>query len=87
MTWRSRWLPVAVGFVIVALCHGAADAADRTKVDRATGRVVVGARQIGDGDLGPGFKEMFAGIGHTIVEGAKFSGDTIAEFFKKTFSG
>jgi hypothetical protein len=27
---------------------------------------------------------MFTGIGHTIVEGAKFSGNTMAEFFKKT---
>jgi hypothetical protein len=27
---------------------------------------------------------MFAGIGHTIVEGAKFSGSTIGEFFKKS---
>ena len=25
-----------------------------------------GAKQIGRGDIGPGFKEMFAGIGHTI---------------------
>jgi hypothetical protein len=24
---------------------------------------------------------MFAGIGHTIVEGAKFSGNTMGEFF------
>jgi hypothetical protein len=24
---------------------------------------------------------MFAGIGHTVVEGAKFSGETIKEFF------
>ena len=58
----------------------------RSKVDRATSRVEQGARQIGQGDLGPGFKEMFTGIGYTIVEGAKFSGNSIGEFFKKTFS-
>ena len=52
----------------------------------ATKQVEQGAKQIGRGDVGPGFKEMFTGIGYTIVEGAKFSGNTIGEFFKKTFS-
>jgi hypothetical protein len=28
---------------------------------------------------------MFTGIGHTVVEGAKFSGNTIGDFFEKTF--
>jgi hypothetical protein len=87
MTRRSRWLRILpTCLVVVALCHGAADAADRSKVDHATQRVASGAKQIGGGDVGSGFAEMFAGIGHTIVEGAKFSGNTIAEFFKKTFS-
>jgi len=31
--------------------------------------------------VGPGFKEMFTGVGHTVVEGAKFSGENIKEFF------
>jgi hypothetical protein len=69
----------------VALSCGASDAADKTKVDQATKQVEQGAKQIGRGDVGPGFKEMFTGIGYTIVEGAKFSGNTIGEFFKKTF--
>jgi hypothetical protein len=88
MTQRSRWwciVPACI--VIVALSYGAAGAADTTKVDQATKRVEQGAKQIGRGDIGPGFKEMFTGVGHTIVEGAKFSGDTIGEFFKKTFGG
>jgi hypothetical protein len=84
MTQRSRWWAVvAGGVVIAALSYGAAGAADRTKVDQATQRVEQGARQIGRGDIGDGFKEMFTGIGYTIVEGAKFSGNTIGEFFKK----
>jgi hypothetical protein len=87
MTRRLRWLWVAPAFlVIVALSGGAAGAADKTKVDQATKRVEQGARQIGQGQVGPGFKELFTGIGYTIVEGAKFSGQTIGEFFKKTFS-
>jgi hypothetical protein len=70
----------------VALSCGAAGAADKTKVDQATKQVEQGAKQIGRGDVGSGFKEMFTGIGYTIFEGAKFSGNTIGEFFKKTFS-
>jgi hypothetical protein len=86
MTRRSRWLWIPVAsLMVVAFGWGSAGAADKTKVDQATNRVEQGAKQIWQGDLGPGFKEMFAGIGHTIVEGAKFSGNTMGEFFKKTF--
>jgi len=70
---------------LVALPLGAVSAADKTKVDEATKRVERGAKQIGRGKVGSGFKEMFTGIGHTVVEGAKFSGNTMGEFFKKTF--
>jgi hypothetical protein len=66
---------------IVALGFGMADAADKTKVDRATQRVQQGAREIGQGNVGSGVKETAKGIGNTVVEGAKFSGQTIKEFF------
>jgi hypothetical protein len=86
MTRRFRWLwVVSACAVVVALSWGPAAGADKTKVDQATHRVEQGARQIGQGEVGGGFKEMFIGIGHTIVEGAKFSGITIGEFFKRTF--
>ena len=86
MTRRLRGLWITPAFLaIVALSCGAAGAADKTKVDEATSRVAQGAKQIGQGQLGSGFKEFFVGIGHTIVEGAKFSGATIDEFFKKSF--
>ena len=81
---RGRWI-IPAFLMVVALSGGMAGAADKTKVDRATGRVEQGAKQIGKGELGPGFKEFFIGIGHTIVEGAKFTGETIGEFFKKAF--
>lgn len=86
MTPRARsWYIVSTCVVIVALSCSVAGAAYRSKVDRATQRVEQGARQIGQGEVGSGFKEMFTGIGHTIVEGAKFSGNTVAEFFRSTF--
>jgi len=84
MTRRLRWLCVTPAFVaVVALSCGAAGAADKTKVDEATHQVAQGARQIGQGELGPGFKQFFVGIGYTIYEGAKFTGENIKEFFQK----
>ena len=86
MTRRLRGLWIVPAFsMVVALSSGVAAAADSTKVDRATSRVEQGAKQIGQGNLGPGFKEFFVGIGFTIFEGAKFTGETIGEFFKKAF--
>jgi hypothetical protein len=88
MTRRLRWLAVTPAVLLAAgLACGVAGAADKSKVDQATGRVEQGAKQIGQGELGPGFKEFFIGIGLTIVEGAKFTGNTIGEFFKKNFGG
>ena len=79
------WISIACVFV-VSMVAGAAGAADKTKVDQETKRVERGAKQIGQGEVGSGFKAMFSGVGHTIVEGAKFSGQTMGEFFKKAFS-
>ena len=87
MTRSSRKLLISVAcLLVVGLLVGAAAAADKTKVDQETRRVQQGARQIGQGKVGAGFKEMFSGVGHTVVEGAKFSGRTMDEFFKKAFS-
>ena len=60
-----------------------ARAADDTKVKVATEQVQTGARKIGDGKVGPGFEETFKGVGNTIVEGAKYSGRTIKDFFSR----
>jgi len=82
MMMNRRWFWITPAFVaVVGLSPGAASAADKSKVDRATKQVESGAKQIGQGQVGSGFKEMFTGIGHTIVEGAKFSGENIKEFF------
>ncbi len=82
MTRTRLWTWMAPGFLAaVALSCGTAGAADKTKVDQATKRVERGAKQVGQGQVGLGFREMFAGIGHTVVEGAKFSGENVKEFF------
>ena len=82
MTAKHRGLVITSVFIAVAaMSWGAADAADKSKVDRATRQVDRGAKQIGQGQVGPGFKEMFTGVGNTVVEGAKFSGENIKEFF------
>jgi hypothetical protein len=81
---RAWWIAPAF-FAAAVMSAGAAGAADKTKVDQATKQVETGAKQMGDGKVGPGVKETAKGIGNTIVEGAKFSGENIKEFFKKTF--
>ncbi|HEY7205437.1 MAG TPA: hypothetical protein VIA61_14115 [Methylomirabilota bacterium] len=79
------WVMAPAFVAALALSCGMAGAADKTKVDQATKQVENGAKQMGDGKVGPGVKETAKGIGNTIVEGAKFSGENIKEFFKKTF--
>lgn len=82
MTRKRRWFCITLAFLAGgALSSSAAGAADKSKVDGATKQVERGAKQIGQGQVGSGFKEMFTGVGHTIVEGAKFSGENIKEFF------
>jgi len=82
MLRTRRWFWVTpVVLAVVALSSGPASAADKSKVDAATRRVDRGAKQIGQGQVGPGLKEMFTGVGHTVVEGAKFSGENVREFF------
>ncbi|HKC07337.1 MAG TPA: hypothetical protein VKJ67_10735 [Methylomirabilota bacterium] len=77
-----RWLVITPGLIAaVVVGFGAAGAADKGKVDQATQQVQQGAKQIGQGNVGTGVKETAKGIGNTIVEGAKFSGQTIKEFF------
>jgi hypothetical protein len=67
--------------MVVGPALSVAGAADKAKVDQATNQVERGAKQIGQGNVGSGVKETAKGIGNTVVEGAKFSGETIKEFF------
>jgi hypothetical protein len=68
---------VLVGLLAVAPI--ATYAADDSKVKSATGQVESGARKIGDGQIGDGVKQTAKGIGATVVEGAKYTGDKLKE--------
>ncbi len=54
-------------------------AADDSKVKAATGQVESGAKKIGDGKVIEGVEETAKGIGNTVVEGAKFTGEKLKE--------
>jgi len=54
-------------------------AADESKVNAATRRVETGTKMIGRGEIGKGVEETAKGIGYTVVEGAKFTGEKFKE--------
>jgi hypothetical protein len=74
-----------VGLVIVfvfslsLLASECAVAADESKVKSATSQVESGAKKIPDGKIGEGVEETAEGIGKTISEGAKYSGEKLKE--------
>jgi hypothetical protein len=69
---------VLVGLLAVAPI-ATSYAADDSKVKSATGQVESGAKKIGDGQIGEGVKQTAKGIGNTVVEGAKYTGDKLKE--------
>jgi hypothetical protein len=80
MSRRHRSLVVTLAFsAAVGLGHGPAGAADRTPVDAATQQVERGAQQIGQGQVLHGAGELAKGLGNTVVEGAKFTGQKLAQ--------
>jgi len=56
-----------------------ASAADTSKVDQATKQVETGAKKIGEGKVIEGVEETAKGIGNTVVEGAKLTGEKFKE--------
>ena len=80
MRYADRWPGVALAILaILALGCAPTLAADTTKVDAATKQVETGAKKIGDGKIGEGVEETAKGIGNTVVEGAKFTGEKLKE--------
>ena len=73
--------PLAIALAC-ALAAGAAlptAAADDAKVKAATRQVETGAKKIGEGKIGEGVEETAKGIGGTVVEGARFTGEKLKE--------
>ena len=72
---------VCVSLVLAVLGAAAvpAGAADDSKVKAATEQVDRGAKKIGEGKVGEGVEETAKGVGKTVVEGAKFSGEKVKE--------
>ena len=88
MARRFRWMgTVSACTLIAALSIGSATAADKARLNDATGQVTEGARSIGYGEIGSGSADIVVGVGRTIVESTIYAGKSIGEFFKKTFGG
>ena len=54
-------------------------AADDSKVKAATRQVETGAKEIGSGEVGEGIADTAKGVGHTVAEGAKYTGEKLKE--------
>ena len=76
----SRLMLAALA-ILVALAVGPAPAgaADDSKVKAATKQVERGAHKLGAGKIGEGVEETAKGIGNTVVEGSKFTGEKLKE--------
>ena len=72
-------LVVGLMFLLSLLASGLAPAADDSKVRDATNQVERGAKKIPDGKIGEGVEETAKGVGNTVSEGAKYSGEKVKE--------
>lgn len=72
-------LVIVCVFPLSLLASGFALAADDSKVKAATQQVERGVKKIPDGKIGEGVEETAKGIGHTVSEGAKYSGEKLKE--------
>ena len=72
-------LVIVFVFSLSLLASGFAVAADDSKVKDATRQVESGAEKISDGKVGEGVEETAKGIGKTVSEGAKYSGEKLKE--------
>jgi hypothetical protein len=70
---------LVLSIVVLLAPVGLAAAADDSKVKAATGQVESGTKKIGDGKVGDGVEETAKGVGNTVVEGAKYTGEKLKE--------
>ena len=76
---RQLGLAMVFAFPLSLLASGFALAADDSKVKAATEQVERGAKKIPDGKIGEGVGETAKGIGNTVTEGAKYSGEKLKD--------
>ena len=74
---RHTLTVVLVGAGVLAGSVAPLFAAEDAKVKAATRRVERGGKMIGSGKVGPGIEETAKGVGATVVEGAKYSGNKL----------
>ena len=79
---RTLVLIALLALPLGILAPEAARSADDSKVKSATEQVETGAKKVGDGHVGEGVKDTAKGVGNTVVEGAKYSGDKLKESAK-----
>jgi hypothetical protein len=72
-------LGLIFAFSLALLASGFALAADDSKVKAATDQVERGAKKFPDGKIGEGVGETAKGVGNTVTEGAKYSGEKLKE--------
>jgi len=72
-------LLIVLIFPLSLLASGFAVAADDSKVKAATEQVERGAKKIPDRKFGEGVTETAKGIGNTVSEGAKYSGEKLKD--------
>jgi hypothetical protein len=79
-----KHLGLAIVFMIsISLLASAfALAADDSKVKAATNQVEQGAKKIPKGKVGEGVKQTAKGVGKTVTEGTKYSGQKVKEAVK-----
>jgi hypothetical protein len=79
-----KHLGLAMVFMIPLslLASALALAADDSKVKAATNQVEQGAKKIPKGKVGEGVKQTAKGVGKTVTEGAKYSGQKVKEAVK-----
>ena len=74
---RTVAILAVAGVIAAAACP--AMAADDSKVKAATNQVDSGAKKIGEGRVGEGVDQTARGIGKTVEEGAKYTGEKFKE--------
>jgi hypothetical protein len=77
---NKKLLAIAIALAaLIAWMAAQVMAAADAKVRSATREVQAGAQKIGDGKVGDGVEQTAKGVGHTVVEGAKFTGEKLKE--------